>query len=101
MRSQIHSETPTTSAGRLQWTGDNRQAYWRAGYNVRVEYSESRHIGAILKERNIILKGADAATAKGFTMVPNFVLKSGKLTAGDKMTFAMLLSYAWQNNYCF
>jgi len=33
-------------------------------------------------------------TAKGFTMLPNFVLKSPKLTAGDKMTFAMLLSYA-------
>jgi DNA-binding transcriptional ArsR family regulator len=23
------------------------------------------------------------------------------LSAGDKMTFAMLLSYAWQNDYCF
>jgi len=34
-------------------------------------------------------------------MLPNFVLKSPKLTAGDKMTFAMLLSYAWQNDYCF
>src|SRR5208282_3063819 len=50
---------------------------------------------------NIILKGADAATAKGFTMLPNFVLKSPRLNAGDKMTFAMLLSYAWQNDFCF
>jgi DNA-binding transcriptional ArsR family regulator len=60
-----------------------------------------RHIGDILKERNIILKGADAATAQGFTQVPNFLLKSKKLSAGDKMTFAMLLSYAWQNDFCF
>jgi biotin operon repressor len=60
-----------------------------------------RHIGDVLKERNIILKGADAATAQGFTQVPNFILKSNKLSAGDKMTFAMLLSYAWQNDYCF
>ena len=66
-----------------------------------MEYTQERHIGDILKEHNIILKGADAATAKGFTMLPNFVLKSPKLTAGDKMTFAMLLSYAWQNDYCF
>ena len=58
-------------------------------------------IGTILKDRNIILKGADAATAKGFTQVPNFLLKSRKLSSGDKMTFAMLLSYAWQNDYCF
>lgn len=61
-----------------------------------------RSIGSILDERrNIILKGADAATSKGFTQVPNFLLKSKKLSAGDKMTFAMLLSYAWQNDSCF
>src|SRR5881409_3923348 len=66
-----------------------------------MEYAQARHIGDILKERNIILKGADSATAHGFTQVPNFLLKSKKLSAGDKMTFAMLLSYAWQNDYCF
>jgi DNA-binding transcriptional ArsR family regulator len=33
--------------------------------------------------------------------VPNFLLKSKKLSSGDKMAFAMLLSYAWQNDYCF
>jgi len=66
-----------------------------------MEFPTERHIGDILKERNIILKGADAATAKGFTQVPNFLLKSQKLSSGDKMAFAMLLSYAWQNDYCF
>lgn len=65
------------------------------------EYHPERHIGDLLKERTIILKDADAATAQGFTQVPNFLLKSKKLTSGDKMTFAMLLSYAWQNDYCF
>ncbi len=34
-------------------------------------------------------------------MLPNFILKSTKLSAGDKMTFAMLLSYAWQKDYCY
>ncbi len=66
-----------------------------------MEFRQERHIGDILKERNIILKGADAATRGGFTQVPNFLLRSKKLSAGDKMTFAMLLSYAWQNDYCF
>ena len=33
--------------------------------------------------------------------LPNFILKSRKLSAGDKVTFAMLLSYAWQNDFCF
>src|SRR5229473_8479055 len=65
-------------------------------------YSQMRPIGDSLKsERNIILKNADAATRGGFTQVPNFLLKSQKLSAGDKMTFAMLLSYAWQNDFCF
>src|SRR5271154_702852 len=58
-------------------------------------------IGTLLKDRNIILKGADAATARGFTQVPNFLLRSNKLSPGDKLAFAMLLSYAWQNDYCF
>src|SRR5947209_2494939 len=66
-----------------------------------MEYAGGRHIGEILKDRNIILKGADIVTAQGFTQVPNFLLRSKKLSAGDKMTFAMLLSYAWQNDYCF
>jgi len=66
-----------------------------------MEFRQERHIGDILKERNIMLKGADAATAQGFTQVPNFLPKSNKLSAGDKMGFAMLLSYAWQNEYCF
>ncbi|MCX7310207.1 MAG: helix-turn-helix domain-containing protein [Alphaproteobacteria bacterium] len=72
-------------------------------YNVHVGYNEAQSIGEILnKERqNIILKGADAATRGGFTQVPNFLLRSQKLSAGDKMTFAMLLSYAWQNDFCF
>jgi len=36
-------------------------------------------------QRNIILKGADAATRGGFTQVPNFLLKSKNLSAGDKL----------------
>ena len=69
-------------------------------YNAGMEFGPI-HIKDLLKERNIILKGADAATAKGFTQVPNFLLRSGKLSAGDKIAFAMLLSYAWQNDFCF
>lgn len=61
----------------------------------------ARHIADILQHRNIILKGADAASKRGFTQVPNFLLKFKGLSAGDKMTFAMLLSYAWQNDFCF
>lgn len=64
-------------------------------------FQQMRRIGDILRDKNIVLKGADAATRGGFTQVPNFLLKAKDLSAGDKMTFAMLLSYAWQNDYCF
>ena len=53
-----------------------------------MDYEPARRLGDILKDKNIILKGADAATAMGFTQVPNFLLKSKKLSSGDKMTFA-------------
>jgi DNA-binding transcriptional ArsR family regulator len=66
-----------------------------------MDFGQAKSIGAIIKDRNIILRGADAATAMGFTQVPNFLLKSKKLSSGDKITFAMLLSYAWQNDFCF
>ena len=58
-------------------------------------------VGALVAERNIVIKGGDAFTQGGFTQVPNAILRSSKLTPGAKMTYAMLLSYAWQNDYCF
>ena len=66
-----------------------------------MDFSTDRHIGDILKDRNIILRGADAATSQGYTQVPNFLLRMKDITSGDKMTFAMILSYAWQNDSCF
>src|SRR5216684_3897167 len=73
---------------------DNRRERepWHAG--------KMTPIGAIL-DRNIILKGADVLTVKGFTQVPNHVLVSSKLSPGAKLTYAMLLKFAWQNDYCF
>ena len=58
-------------------------------------------IGDLLKEKNIILDTNDPVVVDGFTQVPNFILKNKKLTIGEKMTFAMFLSYAWNNDSCF
>ena len=66
-----------------------------------MDLSGSRHIGDVLKDRNIILRGADVATTQSYTQVPNFLLRMKDITSGDKMTFAMILSYAWQNDSCF
>src|SRR5881227_428980 len=71
-------------------------------YNLSMEEREGRltRLGEIL-DRNIVLKGADLLTAKGFTMVPNHLLISNKISPGAKLTYAMLLKYAWQNDFCF
>ncbi len=60
-----------------------------------------KSLGDILKERNIILEAPDPVTAGGFTQVPNFILRSPTLSMGAKLTYAMFLSYAWNNDLCF
>lgn len=60
-----------------------------------------QNLGDLLRQRNIVLKGADVLSAQGFTQVPNHVLRSDKVSPGAKLAYAMLLSYAWQNDFCF
>jgi len=60
-----------------------------------------RHIGDILKERNIEIIGADPVTRHGFTQVPNFILTKKEISVGAKLAYAMLLKYAWNNDACF
>ncbi len=58
-------------------------------------------MNALIGDRNIVLRGADALSLNGFTQIPNRVLKPDKLSPGAKLTYAILLSYAWDNEYCF
>ena len=51
--------------------------------------------------RNIEIVGADPVTLHGFTQVPNVILTNKDLSVGAKLAYAMLLHYAWQNNFCF
>jgi len=41
------------------------------------------------------------ALKHGFIQLPNYVLLDKELTDGAKLTFAMLLKYAWQEDSCF
>ena len=83
--------------------GDKHGAVLAPFYNCFMEYSDSRHIGDILKERerNIEIVGADPVTRHGFTQVPNFVLTKKEISVGAKLAYAMLLKYAWNNDACF
>ncbi|WP_299293930.1 helix-turn-helix domain-containing protein [uncultured Tateyamaria sp.] len=60
-----------------------------------------KQIGQSIRERNIIIKGGDALSLRGFTQVPNAVLKSEEISSGAKLVYALLLSYAWHNDFCF
>jgi AraC-like DNA-binding protein len=56
-------------------------------------------IGSILEKNTIIVQ--DAALKTGFVQLPNFILTDKKLSAYAKLSYALLLSYAWQKYSCF
>jgi biotin operon repressor len=66
-----------------------------------MEFSEGRHIGDIIKERNIELATNDPVARGGFTQVPNFILRDGTLSLGAKVAYSMFLHFAWNNDSCF
>src|SRR5437762_3736141 len=82
-------------------SGDNAICTLPRIYNTRMDFRSDRHIGDILKERNIEIIGADPVTRHGFTQVPNFMLTNKSLSVGAKLAYAMLLKYAWDNEACF
>lgn len=54
------------------------------------------------RERTVILEDKTLARLHGgFTQVPNFLLRRKDLTPGGKITYSLLLSYAWQDDFCF
>jgi biotin operon repressor len=60
-----------------------------------------KNLSALISEKNIVIKGGDALSLSGFTQVPNAVLKSNEISSGAKLVYALLLSYAWHNDFCF
>ena len=61
------------------------------------------HIGAQLNsiEQNMRINTSDPIARYGFTQLPNFILRNADLSIGAKTTYALFLSYAWHNNFCF
>ncbi|MGE5193853.1 MAG: helix-turn-helix domain-containing protein [Deltaproteobacteria bacterium] len=52
------------------------------------------------RERDTIVV-EDDSLREGFTQVPNLLLKRADLSHGAKIAYALLLSYAWQQDRCF
>ena len=53
----------------------------------------------ILEKNTIVV--LNESLKHGFTQLPRFVLKDKKLSFGARLTYAVLLSYAWQEDSCF
>ena len=52
-------------------------------------------------EKNIELNTKDPILRGGFTQVPNFILEDPDIGIGAKVTYAMFLKYAWDNDMVF
>lgn len=53
------------------------------------------------RKNTIRIIGADPMSKRGFTQVPNFILENDELTVGAKLTYAMMLRYAWDKDHCY
>ena len=53
----------------------------------------------ILSSHTIVV--LNEALKQGFTQLPRYVLKDKTLSFGARLTYAVLLSYAWQEDSCF
>ncbi len=53
----------------------------------------------ILQKHTIVI--LNEALKHGFTQLPNYVLRDKNLSFGARLTYAVLLSYAWQEDSCF
>lgn len=56
-------------------------------------------IKSILEKHTIVV--LNEALKHGFTQLPNYVLKDKGLSFGARLAYAVLLSYAWQEDSCF
>jgi hypothetical protein len=67
--------------------------------SARWDDPELNRQAAIPDERHVIVE--DEALAAGFTQIPNQVLRRADLPPGAKLTYMVLLSYAWQKDSCY
>ena len=58
-----------------------------------------KSVGQIIENNTIIVE--NRALRQGFTQIPNYVLRDTRLRFGARLTYAILLSYAWQAGSCF
>lgn len=53
----------------------------------------------VFEKHTIVIQ--NLALRQGFTQIPNYVFKDKRLSFGARITYGILLSYAWQAGSCF
>jgi len=57
---------------------------------------------AVPQERTVVIQDESLRQfVGGFTSVPNRILRNNQISLGARMCYSMLLSYAWQEDFCF
>ena len=56
-------------------------------------------LNKVLEKHTIVIK--DPLLRKGFTIVPNLLFLFKGLSHGARLTYVLLLKYAWQEGSCF
>lgn len=67
-------------------------------YEYPYTNTQLREVGGLRQKTLVIL---DNNIRQGFAQVPNIVLRDSLLSGNEKTLYALLLSYAWQDNECF
>lgn len=52
------------------------------------------------QQRTVVLQDEALRRLRGFTAIPNSILRHPRLSYGGKVTFGVLLSYSWQDDFC-
>lgn len=52
------------------------------------------------QQRTVVLLDDALRRLRGFTAIPNAILRHPRLSYGAKVTFGVLLSYSWQDDFC-
>lgn len=68
-------------------------------YSLKNTHKEKNEASHQKKQKTLIFQ--DANLRQGFAQVPNVVLRDARITGNEKILYALLLSYAWQDNECF
>ncbi len=68
-------------------------------YSLTNTHKGTPGISSQEKQKTLVFR--DATLRQGFAQVPNVVLRDYRLSGNERTLYALLLSYAWQDDECF